>query len=355
MNQLGQVVRFDKTQFQHHALMGVSRTFALTIPQLPKALRFVVSNAYLLCRIVDTIEDEPTLSFEEKEAFCQRFIAVVAEGADPESFAKDLSCRLSQQTIPAEHQLVKDTAKVIEITRSLTKEQQDILERCLRIMVKGMLYYQKHRPTSGLGNLKELNRYCYYVAGVVGEMLTDLFCEYSPDVAHHHRNMMNLANSFGQGLQLTNILKDIWDDLQKGICWLPKDVFASHNFDLQDLKAGQNNKDFEKGLRRLVGITCRQLEKALHYTLLIPSRETGIRTFCFWNIGMAALTLRKINRNLGFASGDEVKISRNSVKFVAMASNLNIRYNQGLTMLFKLFSRGLPREDITLSHPLQKG
>ena len=48
--------------YQAAMLQCVSRTFALTIPQLPGALRDVVGNAYLLCRIVDTIEDEPTLS-----------------------------------------------------------------------------------------------------------------------------------------------------------------------------------------------------------------------------------------------------------------------------------------------------
>src|SRR5205823_2905984 len=48
--------------FQSAMLEGVSRTFALTIPQLPSGLSRVVSNAYLLCRIVDTIEDEPSLS-----------------------------------------------------------------------------------------------------------------------------------------------------------------------------------------------------------------------------------------------------------------------------------------------------
>ncbi|HTT38021.1 MAG TPA: squalene/phytoene synthase family protein, partial [Burkholderiales bacterium] len=41
-------------EFQARMLAGVSRTFALTIPQLPQELARVVTNAYLLCRIVDT-------------------------------------------------------------------------------------------------------------------------------------------------------------------------------------------------------------------------------------------------------------------------------------------------------------
>jgi len=43
--------------YQDRILPHVSRTFALTIPQLPPRLRIAVTNAYLLCRIADTIED----------------------------------------------------------------------------------------------------------------------------------------------------------------------------------------------------------------------------------------------------------------------------------------------------------
>ncbi|HJX20180.1 MAG TPA: squalene/phytoene synthase family protein, partial [Steroidobacteraceae bacterium] len=63
--------------YQDQILPHVSRTFALTIPQLPPGLRTAVTSAYLLCRIADTIEDEPALSAAETFAFLQRFTAVV--------------------------------------------------------------------------------------------------------------------------------------------------------------------------------------------------------------------------------------------------------------------------------------
>ena len=55
--------------FQGRFLEEVSRTFALTIPQLPPPLYIAVGNAYLLCRIADTIEDEPKLTPEQKQPF----------------------------------------------------------------------------------------------------------------------------------------------------------------------------------------------------------------------------------------------------------------------------------------------
>lgn len=110
-------------EFQAVLLEGVSRTFALTIPQLPKGLYEAVANAYLLCRIVDTVEDEVSLTFAQKEHFCGRFIEVVRTGNDAASFASDLAPLLSEQTIPAEHVLVQLTERVIEITHSLLRNK----------------------------------------------------------------------------------------------------------------------------------------------------------------------------------------------------------------------------------------
>jgi PAS domain S-box-containing protein len=82
-------------------------------------------------------------------------------------------------------------------------------------------------PLNGvIGMTDLLLTYCYFVAGVVGEMCTDLFCLHSPELAAQRTAMMRLAVSFGQGLQMTNILKDIWDDRPANACWLPRSVFA---------------------------------------------------------------------------------------------------------------------------------
>ncbi|MDE2739631.1 MAG: squalene/phytoene synthase family protein, partial [Paracoccaceae bacterium] len=72
--------------FQDRFLEDVSRTFALTIPQLPPPLYLAVGNAYLLCRIADTIEDEPELTPEQKTAFSEWFNEVVKGTREPDEF-----------------------------------------------------------------------------------------------------------------------------------------------------------------------------------------------------------------------------------------------------------------------------
>src|SRR5580765_1227747 len=96
----------SSADFQDRILPYVSRTFALTIPQLPKPLRIAVTNAYLLCRIADTIEDEPALPPAETRLYLQRFTAVV-RGTEPAvPLARELARRLSERTLPAERELV---------------------------------------------------------------------------------------------------------------------------------------------------------------------------------------------------------------------------------------------------------
>ncbi len=333
--------------FQGVLLDGVSRTFALTIPQLPKALVGAVANAYLLCRIVDTIEDEVSLSPEQKRYFCTEFINVVKTGENSEVFALELAPLLSEQTIPAEHQLIHVLPRVIQITHSFEVTQVEALANCVDTMAKGMPIFQAQDLHAGLATLAEMDKYCYYVAGCVGEMLAKLFCHYSPEIAKHETELLKLSVSFGQGLQMTNILKDIWDDAQRGVCWLPQDIFTETGFDLKTLTPETNDVAFSVGLERLISIAQGHLHNALRYTLLIPAHETGIRKFCLWALGMAVLTLRKIKSNLKFNRSEQAKITRNSVKATIVATNLTVRSDFLLTALFNVASRGLTTPDWT--------
>lgn len=332
----------DDLRYQHHILQQVSRTFALTIPQLPPALCRVVSNAYLLCRIADTIEDEAALSAEDKLRFSNAFNAVLGRALKAEKFAAALHPLLTGSTLAPERDLVLNTARVVRITHSFSGRQRAALERCVRIMSRGMAQFQLNATLDGLEDVAQLDRYCYHVAGVVGEMLTELFCEHSEAIDRNRDRLLRLAVSFGQGLQMTNILKDIWEDRGRGACWLPRDVFDEVGFDLSTLDPRNRDQAFQRGLTELIAIAKLHLEGALAYTLLIPKEETGIRRFCLWALGMAVLTLRKIYRRLDFTSGQEVKITRRSVKAAILVTNLTVSRDALLRFLFEYFTRPFP-------------
>jgi farnesyl-diphosphate farnesyltransferase len=269
-------------------------------------------------------------------------VRVVAGELPADRFSDELYPLLSERTLAAERELIRHASRVIGVKRSFTPTQQEALECCVRVMAEGMVEFQENNSPGGLGQLAQMDRYCYHVAGVVGEMLTKLFCEYSADIARHRDALMALAVSFGQGLQMTNILKDLWDDRGRGVCWLPRDVFAEVGFDLRELSPGRYAEAFGQGLSRLVGVAHGHLKRALAYTLLIPKHEKGIRNFCLWAIGMAVLTLRKIHEHPDFAAGAEVKISRRSVKLTVLLSRMWAGSDTMLRVLFALAGRGLP-------------
>jgi 4,4'-diapophytoene synthase len=333
--------------YQDQILPHVSRTFALTIPQLPPQLRTAVTCAYLLCRIADTIEDEPALSPPETLAFLQRFSAELAGHGPPKLLAGEIARRLSDRTLATERDLVSNMDRVIAVMKRLNPPQQAAIRRCVELMCLGMPRFQFTASVKGLGSSSDLDDYCYYVAGVVGEMLTDLFCDYSPEIARHRSALSALAASFAQGLQMTNILKDVWEDRSRGACWLPQDVFTRHGVDLAEVSSEPFDPRFGAGFHELLGVAHAHLRNALDYTLLIPSKETGIRRFCLWAIGLAVLTLRKIEHNPRFTAGAQVKVTHTAVAMTRLLTNVAGRSDGVLRLLFVLAARGLPLARLT--------
>lgn len=332
----------DDERFQEAVLTGVSRTFALTIPQLPPPLRRAVTNAYLLCRIADTIEDDPSVAPADKEAFHQWLVEILDGRGDAAAFGNRLARKLSADSSPAELELVRHTERVIRVTRRLDTTTQAILSRRVAVMCRGMPAFQRYPRRDGLPSLAALDQYCYYVAGVVGQMLTELFCDYSPRIAESRTELLQLSASFGQGLQMTNILKDVWEDRARGACWLPRNVFAAHGFDLSALQPGSHDAGFTAGLSDLLGVAHGHLRNALSYTLLIPAREAGIRKFCLWSLVLAVLTLQRIRRNPGFESGRQVKVSRRTVRNVVRITSVVCRSNALIRGTVAWSARGLP-------------
>ena len=329
--------------YQTKILQGVARTFALPIAQLPHPLADAVGNTYLLCRIADTIEDEPTLSWAQKDAFSKRFADLVAGREDPAPFARELGAMLSPATTGPEQDLIANTPRVLRITGRLNPAQRSAIERCVRIMARGMVEFQRTASTDGLRDIDHLNRYCYHVAGVVGETLTALFCDYSDEMDERRDELFALAVSFGQGLQMINILKDMWDDRRRGVSWLPRDVFRANGVEVGSISSGRADPGFVNGVGKLVAITRRHLADALRYVLIIPRHETGIRRSCLWPLGIAVLTVRRIHRKPAFTSGHEVKVSRRSVWAIAFATGIAARSNTALRLLFRLLGYGLPK------------
>jgi farnesyl-diphosphate farnesyltransferase len=88
-----------------------------------------------------------------------------------------------------------------------------------------------------LDSLEDLRNYCYVVAGIVGELLTELFLLEEISLRTVGADLRGRARAFGEALQLVNILKDSAEDAAEGRRYLPAsvpraDVFALARRDL---------------------------------------------------------------------------------------------------------------------------
>jgi farnesyl-diphosphate farnesyltransferase len=308
--------------YQKAILGSVSRTFALTIPLLPPMIEKVVGNTYLLCRIVDTIEDAVDLSPETKQQLSQLFLDAVLEKAPVESFVEPCLKALDHYGNLDELDLIAHTPTVLRILHTCSKDDQAAVSRCVSIMSEGMSYFHGKQTQAGLKDLREFEKYCYVVAGVVGELLTTVFSNHSPAFAKSIKGHDGLAIAFGQALQMTNILKDSPEDHARGVSWKPADISQ----------------------KVLLKISYQKLQDSLSYILLIPKTELGMRRFCFLAFGLAVMTLSKIAKRNEFNNQDEVKLSRNTVMAFYTFTKLAVKGDVLMKIFFNLFSKSLRKE-----------
>ncbi|HZH02953.1 MAG TPA: phytoene/squalene synthase family protein [Myxococcaceae bacterium] len=326
--------------FCRNLLPEVSRTFALNIPVLPEPLDGVVTVAYLLCRIADTLEDEASGPVSSTLGLFAELAGLV-EGGDAGGsggrFAQRAAASLRPSAPPAEVELVRGTPRVLHALAESPPWVRPHVARCVRIMTEGMANTARSfepGPPRGLVNLEATLDYCYYVAGVVGEMLTGLFVDYSPEAAARAEALWPRASAFGRALQLTNILKDIREDLERGSCWLPRDRMAAHGLTPQTLLLSENRQRAVALLNELVAVARQEADTALEYSLSLPEEEPGLRLFCLWPLFFAVLTLSTLQGNAAVFEPAPVKIGRDAVTRVMVMTQERVGSNADLRQLY---------------------
>jgi farnesyl-diphosphate farnesyltransferase len=223
-------------------LVKTSRTFALAIPLLPEPTCSEVTIGYLLFRIADTFEDASVHweRAEQRRALAE-FIALL-EAPSEEKAAELVPGWI--EPAPSDHEgyveLLRETPRVMRALSRLSPEARGVVAGHTIRTAELMSSFVDRSDSEGdlhLGDLQELRDYCYAVAGIVGEMLTDLFVLGTTSLEPTRSYLRERAAEFGEGLQLVNILKDSASDATEGRFYLPErierdDVFALAHQDL---------------------------------------------------------------------------------------------------------------------------
>jgi farnesyl-diphosphate farnesyltransferase len=322
-------------------LQKVSRTFALNIQVLPTRIKRTILLAYLFCRIADTIEDDAELSTPSKQLLLSKFDEIFR---NPHSWEnKELEFRKllpsTWQQGPGFDQLLSyQSAWVFSLYYNLPATDIAVVRKWVLEMSKGMSEYCQRRDLNDkwfiLKDMEDLDQYCYYVAGTVGFMLCDLFMNHSVWITPaKHKKMSELANSFGLGLQVTNIAKDILEDWHRKTSFVPISLYNEQQIQFRDLP-NSSPEQMRQVLDTLISKALDHLQDALNYTLLLPRLEPKMRLFCIWPLFLALATLEKLAHCEPLAA-HRVKITRDEVQQILKESSYKVFSNRKLQQYFQ--------------------
>lgn len=317
--------RLEEAVLIRNILKKVSRSFYLSLLVLPRPVRGQMGLAYLFCRAADTIADTRILPYHERLPALHAFRAQFQEDP-PSRIGIDQLQQMMQHRLPqaseGECQLLLHLHDCFRIYDRLSSGDQCLVKNLVLTLTRGMEMDLTCFPGDELADLRalpdiaSLDRYTYYVAGVVGEFWT-MLCSANLRVFRIHRNNQKLSRlgmRFGQGLQLTNILKDLVKDLQCGRCYLPADELQRLGLQAHDLLDPTLLPQLRPLVTRLIDYTLEHLDHASCYVQLLPGRALRVRLSCMWPLLFALQTLEAVCRPEGlFSHQERVKISRQTV------------------------------------------
>lgn len=290
-------------------LPRVSRSFALPIRLLPRPTGDAVMLSYLIFRITDTIEDccpDPA----ERERLYRAFRSLL-EGdrrAAPE---------LARIGPPPYDDLMRRASEVAEVFGRMPPEVRAILFERLDEMSRGMQEWSVRQVRS----LEDLHGYCYYVAGIVGKLLTRIFRTYGHVSEERFAELDRRSVEFGIALQMINVIRDVRADAREGRHYWPAQMLEDRGLTWERFFDGANREPARDVLRELVTDALRHCDVAFEYILAVPAHQFRIRAFCLLPLFMAVATMRAcLDDPALFEDGKPVKISRGETKRILAMS-----------------------------------
>lgn len=295
----------------------VSRSFALVVPLLEAPLRQYLATAYLLCRVVDNIEDCLGTAEWKRERFTE-FTELLNE---PQNARRVLAHweQLAWEGLTPDEARMMGTSQGLalwEIFAQLPSETQRSIRRWAAEMAQGMNqinapaespFIVERRGIRVLSAKADYDEYCYYVAGTVGQMVTELVDEHYMLSARTAHALQARAEACGRGLQKTNIVKDFREDLERGMCYLPASWLSEIDEAPLELRGAPT-----EWTARVLGDVLDELRDATRYLVDIPSAAGGYRHAALMCLLPAYQTIRRAAGNAAalFTPKHESKISR---------------------------------------------
>ncbi|MGH7707167.1 MAG: squalene/phytoene synthase family protein [Vulcanimicrobiaceae bacterium] len=309
--------------FGREIIGRVSRTFALGIRALSGDLGQAVLVGYLLCRIADTVEDDGECPAPRRQELLSRFLACFDDRSVAPAFAREA---VVIQGSAAHRELLAQTVRVFALFDLLSPASAAIVERWTRELTGGMSEFVGRYPAGiRIQTFAEYRRYCYFVAGTIGHLLTELWRVHVPSISDRAFGaLLARCEAFGEALQTVNILKDIaWDAEHENATYIPEELLRECGSSQATILTRALLRQNKAALEPLIGLAKSDLQASAEYMTRLPKGSPRIRFFCILPLLLAAATLREIERSSAMLEpGGAVKISRREVRLLVVAATL---------------------------------
>jgi farnesyl-diphosphate farnesyltransferase len=326
----------------------VSRSFAVVVACLEEPLRDYMATAYLVCRVTDNIED-----CKQPVAWKQSRFAELSQLLYEPTLAPDILYGWDREEWPGltsdeqEQMGLESGLSLWEIYALIPDDARSTIQRWASAMVEGMKHLDdpQHAPSwithSGvqvLSREEDYDRYCYFVAGTVGYMATELVISHYGFTDGVADNLLSTCEACGRGLQKTNIVKDFAKDLAGGICYLP-DAWMSE-VERSPLTLAGAPTDW-KG--KILNNVMDELEKSVDYVLALPYSAVGYRIaslLCLLPAYQTILLAAQRQEEL-FTSDHQVKISRTTMSQCLLDAQSMLADNDAILRYSREIKRGV--------------
>lgn len=207
-------------------LADVSRSFYLSLRLLPAGMREGTGVAYLLARLSDTLADAGAVLENERVRALAGFRKVMAGKDERSGWLAGLAIFKNDDSLkPGEIRLLARAGDCLAAFDGLPDWQKSAIHEVVETITDGQtwdLTRFRGKGVVALAEDAELLRYCYQVAGCVGEFWTRMAAGQGEKFGGVSEEKMRLLGlKYGEALQLINILRDVPEDLERGRCYLP--------------------------------------------------------------------------------------------------------------------------------------
>ena len=309
-------------------LKDVSRSLYLSINIFPYPIKSVMGIGYIICRAADTIVDCPNIDSDFKYKTIKLFhnIESPETRTSISAILKEYSSKINN---PKEKPLMRSMTEIFDFYAALPKIYREMVNEIVDGVAHGMeidilsFPFKDKKTILPLQKEADLEKYCAYIGGAPGVFWAKLYGR-----TLREKNSKTLKNcvqiedakSIGEGLQITNILKDMAHDLRMGRCYIPQEDLKSVNLSPELLLEPANRDRLQPIIFKWIIWAVNKLDISEKFLSSIPKTEFAMRAAMVWPVYWAMDTLSEVVKGNPLDSSAAPKIKRSKVYSTIMAT-----------------------------------